>query len=154
MENNEITQIENHKTRRQFAKNAQKKDEISIPIKQVVYLKDAEGKYIKDENGKFKEDKPKIIGYKKSSAYKQRLNKEKYNFTKWFERINRAIEFGKKVHLINEENNYNNYVKWFEDQEIKYNQFLNKIYGEEKAKIIYDKYLQKIEKRSKKKYGF
>jgi hypothetical protein len=128
MENDNSTNVENHKIRKSYVKDIQKNERVIIPIMQVQY----------DCNKK--DDKIGIqIGVSTTNAYKKRLKTEKYNFSTWFERVKRAKEFGKKLQLINDENNYNISSKYYEDKEYKRLQNLIDIYGKEVGTKIYNK---------------
>jgi len=127
MENDNSTNVENHKTRKSYIKDIQKNEKIIVPIMQVQYDKDK------------KDDKIGIqIGSNTTNTYKKRLKTEKYNLNVWFERVKRAKEFGKKIQLMNDENNYNVSLQYYEEKNSNRLQNLIDIYGKEIGMKIYN----------------
>ena len=142
----ENTKIENHRIRKHYAHYTQKNTPTQIPIKEVVFIKNSQGKLEDDGIGK-------IVGYKNSNEYKNRLKRERGNPTIWLERIHRANQYGKKVQLINDENNYNDFANWLEKKEAKYLEFLINLHGTEKGQMMHDKHLLILEEKASKKYS-
>jgi len=129
-----MSKIHNHRERKRLAKEQLKKE--IIPIE----------KWVRDSNGELVEE---IVAY--TNKYKQIRKTEKNNFNKWFERVQRSQEYGKKVMNIVEEENYNNMVREREEIEAKKLALLIELHGEDEGKSRHDKLLQKIQERSTKK---
>lgn len=91
------------------------------------------------------------LGNKKIiNEYKKRLNEEKNNVKKWLERIKKSSNAGNILRKNNEEKAYNYRLHQNEIYDAQYRNLLDEIYGPERAKIEYEKYIKKQEKRKNK----
>lgn len=91
-----------------------------------------------------------ITGY--TNQYKVQRNKEK-NIKNWHERVLKSHEMGEKIHRYNTELNYRQMIEENEKREENYKKNLIDLYGKEDGEKMYLKHLEKLERRSVKKYG-
>lgn len=85
-----------------------------------------------------------------TNEYKQRLNKEKHNLKKWLDRIDKSSEAGRMLRKTKEENMYNYRLHQLEILDANYRNFLEEVYGPEIAKVEYEKYKKRQDKRQNK----
>lgn len=131
----EKTDFYNHKTRRNLAK--QNLMEVDVEI--FKYTRDLSGNLVK-------------VLKKTTSKWRAIKHHERHNHNTWFDRIQKSIEYGKKISRVREEESHNEYVMQEEAKSALRLQFLTEIYGEIEGKRLHNWEEEKRAKRTAKKY--
>ena len=126
----------NHRQRKAIAKNQLKGEKVPVE------------NWVMDSNGEMVKV---VTGY--TTQYKKLKKKEKYNFSEWFNRVERANNYGNKLNNVVSENNYNKEVQETEAREAKLLADLIANYGLEKGTELHNEHLMKFEEKMTKKYS-